>query len=62
MDLKVIPRSYRGHKYILCVIDEVMNYLIMVPLHQSKSEEIGGGLIENVIKILCARIYNNGSR
>ena len=23
MDLKVIPRSYRSHKYILCVIDEV---------------------------------------
>ena len=23
MDLKVMPRLYKGHKYILCVIDEV---------------------------------------
>ena len=34
MDLKVMPRSYKGHRYILCVIDEVMNYLIAVPIHQ----------------------------
>ena len=46
MDLKVIPRSYKGHKWILCVIDEVMNYLITAPIHQSKSEEIGDALIE----------------
>ena len=26
MDLKVMPRSNKGHKYILCVIDEVMNF------------------------------------
>ena len=38
MDLKILPRSYKGHKNILCVIDEVMNYLITVPIHQSKSE------------------------
>ena len=23
MDLKVMPRSYKGHKYISCIIDEV---------------------------------------
>ena len=23
MDLKVMPRSYKGHRYILCIIDEV---------------------------------------
>ena len=49
MDLKVMPRSYTGHKYILCVIDEVTNYLITVPIHQAKSEEIGNALIENII-------------
>ena len=49
MDLKVVPRSYKGHKYILCIIDKVTNYLITVPIHQSKSEEIGDALIENVI-------------
>ena len=28
MDLKVMPKSQKGHKYILCAIDEVMNFLI----------------------------------
>ena len=36
MDLKVMPRSGKGHKFILCIIDEVMSYLIMVPIYQSK--------------------------
>ena len=39
MDLKVMPRSNKGHTYILCIIDEVMNYLTMVPCN---------------FKILCA--------
>ena len=55
-----MPRSYRGHKYILCIIDEVPYYLITVPIHQAKSEEIGDALIEN--KILHSRTHNNGSR
>ena len=41
MDLKVMPRSFKGHKYILCIIDEVTNYLIAVPIHQAKSEAVG---------------------
>ena len=49
MDLKVMPRSQKGHCYILCVIDEVINYLITTPIYQAKSEEIGDMLIENVI-------------
>ena len=49
MDLKAMPRSYKGHKYILCVIDELTNYLITVPIHQAKSEEIGYVLIGNAI-------------
>ena len=44
-----MPRSHKGHKYILCIIDEVTNYLITVPIYQAKSEEIGDALIENVI-------------
>ena len=48
-----MPRSYKGHKYILCIIDEVTNYLITVPIHQAKSEEIGNVLIENVITKYC---------
>ena len=49
MDLKVLPRSHKGHRYILCIIDEVTNYLITVPIHQAKPEEIGNALIENII-------------
>ena len=32
MDLKVMPRSQKGHKFILCIIDEMTNYLITVPI------------------------------
>ena len=28
MDLKVMPKSHKGHKFILCIIDEMTNYLI----------------------------------
>ena len=44
-----MPTSNKQHKYILCVIDEVINYLITVLIHQSRSEEIGNALIENII-------------
>ena len=47
--LKVMHRSYKGDKNILCVIDKVMNYLITVCIHQSKSEEIGDTLKESFI-------------
>ena len=57
MDLKVIPRSYRGHKYILCIIDKVANYLITVPIHQAKSEEVGEALLENIITKYCIPEY-----
>ena len=48
-----MPRSYKGHKYILCITDEVTNYLITVPIHQAKSEDVGDALIENVITNYC---------
>ena len=44
-----MPRSYRGHQFILCIIDKVTNYLITVPIHQAKSEEVGEALREHVI-------------
>ena len=49
MDLKVMPKSQKGHQYILCIIDEVTNYLVSAPLYQAKSEEVGKALIEHVI-------------
>ena len=52
-----MPRSYIGHKFILCIIDEVTTYLITVPMHQSKSNEIGDALIDNVITKYCIPEY-----
>ena len=37
MDLKVVPKLHKGHKFILCIINEVVNYLITVPIYQAKS-------------------------
>ena len=56
MDLKVMPRSPKEHKYILCIIDKVTNYLITVPIYQSKAEEIGDALIEHIITKYCIHI------
>ena len=52
-----MPRYHKGHKFILCIIDEVTNYLITVPIYQAKSEEIGEALIENVDKNYCIPEY-----
>ena len=49
MDFKVMHRSHKGHQYILCIIDEVTNYLVTAPLYQARSEEVGEVLIEHVI-------------
>ena len=38
MDLKVMPKSHEGHMFILCVIDKVTNYVIIVQIYHSKSE------------------------
>ena len=57
MDLKVMPISYKGHKFILYMMDEVTNYLITVTIHQSKSGEIGNALIKNVISKYCVPNY-----
>ena len=57
MDLKVMPRSHKGHRYILCIIDEVTNYLVTVPIFQARSEEIGEALTENVITKYCIPEY-----
>ena len=54
MDLKVMPRSQKGHKFILCIIDEMTNYLITVPIFRSRSEEVGKALIEHVISKFCS--------
>ena len=57
MDLKVMPKSYKGHKFILCIVDDVTNHLITVPIYQAKSEEIGEAIIDNVIAKYCIPEY-----
>ena len=41
-------KSYKGHKFILCVIDEMTNNLITMPIYHARSEEVGDALIDNV--------------
>ena len=53
MDLKVMLWSSNGHKFILCIIDEVTNYLMTVPTYKSKAEEIGDALIEHIVTKYC---------
>ena len=53
MDLKVMPRSSKGHKFILCIKDKVTNYLMTVPMYQSKVNKVGEALIEHVITKYC---------
>ena len=52
-----MPRSHKGHRYILCIIDEVTNYLVTIPIFQVTSEEIGEALIENDITNYCIPEY-----
>ena len=54
MDLKVMPRLEKSHKFIICIIVEMTNYLISVRFHHSRSEEVGEALIEHVISKFCA--------
>ena len=57
MDLKVMLQSSRGHRYILCVIDEVTNYMITAPIKHYRSEEVGEALINDVISKYCVPDY-----
>ena len=57
MDLQVMPRSHKGHKYILCIINEVTDSLITAPISQARSEEVGKTLIEKFITKYCIPKY-----
>ena len=57
MDLKVMPRSHKGLRYILYIIDEVTNFLVTVPIFQAKSEEVGEAILEHVITKYCIPEY-----
>ena len=57
MALKVMPKLQKGHKYELCVIEEVTNFLITGPIFQAKLEEVGEALLKNVITKHCIPDY-----
>ena len=44
-------------KFILCIINEVTNYLITSSIFQATSEEIGEALIDNIITKYCIPEY-----
>ena len=52
-----MPRSHKGHRYILCIIDEVTNFLVTVPIFQAQSEDVGEVLLEHVITKYCIPEY-----
>ena len=52
-----MPKSHKGHKFLLCIIEAVTNYLKTVPIYQAKSEEIEEALIDNVITKYCIPKY-----
>ena len=52
-----MPRSTKGHTYILVISDEIPNYLSCTPIHFARS------LQENTItKIWLSRCNDHGSR
>ena len=57
MDLKVMPKSHKGHRYILCIIDEVTNYLVTMPIFQARSEEVGEAILKDIIAKHCIPDY-----
>ena len=57
MDMKMMAKLQKGHQYILCVIDEMTNYLITAPLYQARSEEVGEALIEHVVSKIGIPYY-----
>ena len=63
MDLKVMPRLQKGHWFILCIIEEVTNYLIATPLYQAKSEEVREAYNMRTLlpSSVCTGLYDYGS-
>ena len=61
MDLKVMPKSHKGHRYILCVIDEVMRLLDYRTNIPRKIRRSGRGTLRTCNnKPLYNRLHYNG--
>ena len=53
IDLKVMPRLYKGHKFILKAISEVTRSIVTIPIHQSRCEVRGDVLREYLFGKYC---------
>ena len=52
-----MPKCHKGHKFILCLVYEVTNYLITVSMYHAKSEEVGEAVTEHIIAKNCIPEY-----
>ena len=52
-----MPKSHKGNKFILCIMDEVTHFLISILIYHSRSEETGDALIENCNIKYCIPDY-----
>ena len=50
-------KTYQGQKFILCMLHEVTNYVITIPIHHSGLEVIGDALIDNIPLKYCIPDY-----
>ena len=53
-----MPRSHKSHRYILCIIDKVTNFLITVPTFQATSEEIGEDQDSAFMSLLMTYLFH----
>ena len=66
MNLKIMQKSQKGHQYILCIIDEVTNYLVSAPyirLNQKKMDQDSAfmsSLMNYLFKLLGIKIKTVG--
>ena len=62
MDLKVMPKLHKGHRYILCAIDEVTNFFLHYSTNfSSKIRGSGRGTLGTCHnKTLYTRLHYNG--
>ena len=63
VDLKVMPRSQKGHKFILYIIDEVDKLFDHCPYSSLKVRRSRRSTDRAChIKVLCSLLYYHGSR
>ena len=59
MALKVMPKSYKRHTFILIAIYEITNFMVTISIYQLRSQGIGDTLIEHVFSKYSICEYMN---